>query len=603
MGVARAYYTGTPYNGVEVRDISYAQTTDTMYLAHIDHEPGKLVRYGHSDWLWVSLAFGPDLAAPTGLSATATNPNQDVANSGDNYDPQPATYVATAVSDETGQESRASGSDTVTNDLSLKRNYNDISWSAVTGADRYNIYKSDNDQFYGYIGTTENTTFRDIRIAPQLNRAPPQGFTPFSGADNFPALVALYEQRLIWARTRNAPNSLWGSRVGAFQLENFDRARPAQPADGFSMAIVSEQANPINQLMSRTSLIALTQNGIFRVDGDGNGGVLSATSQAARREIGQGGSRLRPILIDTVGFYRPSSGYTVRSFGYSFEIDGLKSNDVSIYSPHLFEGYDIVDWAYSREPRSILWAVRNDGILLAFTWEQEQGVWGWTRIITDGLFKSVCSVRENGEDRLYAIIEREVAGDTRRFVERMASYLWEDPADTCFMDCAVSGEFETPRGTFTGLSHLEGRTDVAVNADGSFYRNLSVVNGELTLPNEQTATKVSIGIPFDVEIETLPFRADLEGRGSNVGRGNQSDDAVLYVRNTGPIKVGSKSTNARPVKQRLATWGSAFGLLNGPTDEITLEGFASKEATLFLLQELPAPLTLLNIVTGVILED
>lgn len=602
MGVSKAYYTGVPYNGIELPELSYAQTTDTMYLAHIDHEPAKLVRSGHTDWLWSSLSIGPSIAAPTGVSVNDVEPNTDAANSGDNYDPQPATYVVTSVNDDTGEESRASAEVTTSNDLTLKRNYNDLSWTSVVDASRYNLYKSNNSQFFGYIGTTKAASFRDVNIGPQLDRGPPQGFNPFAASGDYPAVVTLFEQRLIWGRTRNVPNGIWGSRVGASQLENMDRASPARPDDGFAMAIVSEKANPINQLMARTSLIAMTQNGIFRLNGGSDSAPLSATSQNAPREVGQGGSTLRPLQVDNVSFYTPSSGYTIRSVGYSFDVDGLKTNNVSIFSPHLFEGDRVVDWAYAAEPRSIIWAVLASGKLVAFTWEQEQGVWGWTRITSEGRFISVCVIREGEEDRPYFIVERTVGDDTKRFVERMSSWLWSDLSDACYMDCAVRGEFDTPRSTFTGLAHLEGRTDVAVNADGAFYRNLSVVDGSLTLPNEQTASKVIIGIPYNVFIETLPFRADLKGTGSNLGRGNQSDDVVLYLSNSGPVMVGSKATNARPVKQGLENWGSPFNLLDGPTAEITLEGVTGSEASVHIRQELPAPFTLLNIATGVILD-
>jgi len=604
MGVSRAYYTGSPFNSSEVDEINYAQTTDTMYLAHRNHAPGKLLRAGHTDWTYSSLTFGPDIDAPTGTAVAVTNPNQDADNSGANYDPQPAAYVVTAVSDDTGQESRASTSGSGTNDLSLKRNYNEVTWNSVADATRYNVYRADNNQFYGYIGTTEDTTFRDRNITPQLDRAPPRAENPFSGANNRPSVVDLFEQRLIWANTKNAPNGIWGSRTGPSELENMDRSRPARATDSFSAAIVSKQSNPVNQLLSRTSLTALTENGLFLIDGDGSGGALSATSPLSTRpEVGQGSSTLRPILVDNVAFYSPANRRSVRTVGYSFDIDGLKTNDVTIFSPHFFLSNTVVDWAYSREPRSIIWALRDDGVLLAFTWEQEQGVWGWTRMETDGTVLSICTISEGGEDRLYAIIERDVDGTGKRYIERMSSFLWDDIEQTTFLDFFVAGEFSTPQNAFTGLPHLEGRTDVAVVADGAFYRGLSVTNGTLTLPNEQTASKVAIGLPYDVEIETLPFRADLKGMGSNMGRNNQTDDVVLVLQNSGPVKVGPDANHLLQVKQQLSEWGSPFNLLDGPSDEITLEGQSGKEARVFIKQELPAPFTLLNIATGVIVEE
>lgn len=594
MGVARIYQAGTPYNGSQLAELDYEQTTDTMYLAHLDHEPAKITRSAHTSWTHASITFGPTISAPTGVSAAATTPNTDAANSGDSYFPQEDTYVVTAINDETGQESRASSESSVTNDLALKRNYNTITWSAVADATRYNVYKAHNNQFFGYIGTTEDLTFQDDNIGPALDQAPPQGENPFATADDYPSSVALFDQRLLWGRTRNVPNGLWGSRIGVNQLENMDRSRPARPDDAFSLAVVASKANPINALASSTSLLALTTNGIFSISGDGSGGPIEASSApAARRQIGRGSSRLRPIGADNVFFYQPATGFAVRSIGYSFEFDGIKSNDVSIYSPHFFSGFEIVDWAYAQEPMSVVWAVRSDGKLLAFTWEQEQQVWGWTLCETQGLVKRVAVITEGGQDRLYLIVERVIGGVTRRFVERMASHLWTDVADTCFMDCAVSGTFDPPQNTFTGLTHLEGE-EVSVQADGRFYEGLTVTGGAISLPNEATASKVSIGLPYQVDVKTLPVRVTSQYDGPNIGKRQQVGDVILQMRRSSMIEAGIDEDNLYIVKQETAT--GTRDLIDGLTNPLSMANKAGQEAEVLLRQTAPAPFELLAII-------
>ena len=593
MPVFRTYRAATPYNGSQLAEVDYEQTTDTLYLAHLDHAPGKLVRSDHASWAFSSLVFGPDIAAPTGCAASATTPNTDAENEGANYFPQPAAYVVTAVNDETGQESRASNASTATNDLSLKRNYNTVTWSAVAGATRYNVYKADNNQFFGYIGTTEDLAFRDDNIGPALDRAPPRAENPFPGAGDWPSTVCLHEQRALWARTRNVPNGIWGTRIGINQLENFDRAIPAQADDAFSMAIVSSQVNPVNQLVSTTSLIALTSHGLFNIDGDGNGGVITGNSPpAARKEIGRGATRLRPLAIDNAVFHTPAVGYAVRAIGYSFELDGNRSNDVTIFSPHFFEGFQIVDWAYAAEPRSIIWAVRSDGKLLAFTWEQEQNVWGWTLCETQGLYKGVAVITEQGEDRAYFIVERVIGGQTKRFVERMASHLWSNVEDACWLDCSVSGSFDEPRNSFGGLAHLEGER-VSVQADDGVYSGLLVTNGQVSLPQGATASKVTIGLPYTVRVQTLPYRAT-SGEGSNLGRRQQPGDLVLQLARTSNIKAGIPG-QLYAVKQKLGNAGSALGLLDGTTDTITTANKAGDEVEIEIEQTLPSPFELLGI--------
>jgi hypothetical protein len=533
MGGHRVYSVGSPYNGAELAELDFEQTADTMYLAHIDHPPTKLVRASHTEWTFKGLTFGPTIAAPGSCAASATVANTDSANSGANYFPQPASYCVTAVNDDTGQESRASNEATVSNDLTLKRNYNTVTWNTVAGATRYKVYKAENSQFFGYIGTTDSLSFRDDNIGPALDQAPPQASNPFSAAGDYPSTVTLFEQRAMWARTRNVPHGVWGTRSG--QLENFDRSRPAIASDGLSFAIMAGRVNSVSHLVTTTSLLALTSDSVFHIDGDGSGGVLDATtSPATRRQIGRGSSRLPALVVDNVVFYQPSVGQSVRTIGYDFSIDGLKSNDVTIFSPHFFVGHNIVSWCYAQEPRSVIWAARDDGALLCFTWEQEQNVWGWTLCETDGKVLSVCAITESGEDRVYLMVERVIAGVTRRFVERMASHRWDDVAETCFVDCAVSGTFDTPRTSFSGLWHLEGRTDIAGIVDGKAITGLTVSGGAVTMPDSFGGGRVAtFGIPYQVDIETLPFRTTTQQGGSNIGRSQATAQVVLTLSKAG----------------------------------------------------------------------
>ena len=65
----------------------------------------------------------------------------------------PQSYVVTAIGADGVTESLASAVVTGNNNLTLAGNYNTLSWSAVTGATRYNAYKRRGGS-YGYIGQT-----------------------------------------------------------------------------------------------------------------------------------------------------------------------------------------------------------------------------------------------------------------------------------------------------------------------------------------------------------------------------------------------------------------------------------------------------------------
>lgn len=598
MPGARLYRVGSPFNAVELPEVDTEQSNDVMYLAHIDHAPGKLTRRGHTNWAFADVAFGPTITVPTGVAAVATSPNTDSANSGNSYFPQPASYVVTAVDDDSGQESRASASSSCTNDLTLKRNYNTVTWAAVAGAERYRVYKQENTAGYGWIGDTTSLSFRDDNIAPDLTDSPPLGNNPFTGAGNNPSTVTLFEQRLLWARTKNKPNGVWGSKSGDY--ENHDKSRPLRDDDAIAFALVAQRVNSVNQLVPLTDLLGLGSDGVFRIGGGDNGGYLTGTP-VVRRQSGRGSSRLNPIVEDNIVFFKTSVGNEVRTIGYSFDVDGFKTNDVTIFSPHLFDGHDILWWAYAQVPRSILYCGRDDGKILAFTWEAEQQVWGWTLLETDGFPFTGCVIPEGGEDRLYVGIRREINGKTRRYIERLASHRWESVEQACYLDCAVRRSFATKQSRVAGLNHLEGRTVNAV-VDGNVVSDLTVAGGAIDLPAPLKGKEIIVGLPYEGLIETLPLVVEGQG-GTNQGRKQQAAEAVVRVVDMRGIEAGPDEEHLFAIKPRgFEPYGMPNELKTGDYT-VQMAAKTDDEITLVIRQREPLPFTLTSafldpIVTG-----
>lgn len=587
MSVARVYKAGTPYNAVELPELDYVQSFDVMYLAHLDHTLTKMTRLGHNEWTFADVTYGPLIEPPANLSVAVTNPNQDAANSGNAYFPQEATYIVTAINDDTGQESRPSDPDSGTNDLTLKRNKNTLSWDAVDTANRYRVYKSENEQAYGWIGDTETTSFTDDNIAPDLTDGPPEGFDPFAD-DNNPSTLALFEQRLFAARTRARPNAIYASRSADF--ENADRGRPLKENDGIQFAISAQRVNAVNSLIPLENLLAMTGDGIFKIQGQDD--FISANPPpAAKPQSGRGCSRVKPLVIDEVVFYRPAIGSEVRTLGFSFEVDGYQSNDVSIFSPRLFRGFTLSAWGYAQEPLSVVWNVRSDGKMPTFTWQREQQVWGWTLCDTgptgEDVVEDVISLPESGEHRVYLLVRRTIAGVERRFLERVATAKWDDLDDACYLDCAKSFTFDEPTQIVTGLWHLEGATVDAI-ADGFTVRDKVVTDGSIDLGLE--ATRVSVGLRYVALVETLPLVAQTQG-GSSKNRKQTLGDAVVQVVDTRGITVGPKLTRMfAPKPRNEEPLGEANALYSGSYQGSTAP-VVSGETTLFIRSDEPLPLT------------
>lgn len=592
MSVARLHKTASPFNATELADIDYVQAFDVVYFAHLNHDPAKLVRSAHTTWEFSTLTFGPLIEAPTGLLATATVANDDTENASTDawaYFPQLRTYVVTAIDDETGQESRASAESSATNDLSLKRNYNTLTWAAVEGADRYRIYAADNEQDFGWIGDTDQLTFRDDYIIPDLTDAPPQAFNPFAGG-NRPSTVTFFEQRLGWARTALVPNGVYFSRSGDF--ENMDHSRPTRADDSIVFRIAAQKVNSVHSLVPLEQLLALTGDGVFLITGSNEDYLSANPPPRAIRQSGRGVSRLKPLIIDETVFFKPAIGSAIRTLGFTFEIDGYRSNDVSIFSPDFFRDFDILAWTYAEEPLSIIWTARDDGKMPAFTWQQEQQVWGWTLCETDGVVLDLCTVQEQGESRPYLIVSRLIGSTTRIFLERMASPTWDDQKDACHLDCAATFILRAPQQVFS-VPHLSGATGVEALADGFVIKGLAVAaDGSVDIGYEATSV-VTIGLGYECLIETLPLMVQGSG-GEIANRRQQSGDIVVQVADTrlDGLEAGRRLEKMYPTKAR------GNEALDEPTELFTgmrtvgTEPVVAGETTVILRHNDPTPFTL-----------
>lgn len=583
MGVARAYRFGTPYNADDLAGLQFAQTANVMYFVHIGRPEQKLTRNGHTDWRFDQVTYGPTITPPATVSATATTPVTT------DYTATNYQYVVTAISDDVGQESRASGIANVTNDLTLDGNYNTVSWSAVTGASRYAVYKGSNGLF-GFIGGTEGLTFRDGTpvIQADLSDTPPKGTNYFTGAGNYPSTITFHEQRKILGRTLNKPNGIWGTQSGDF--ENFDSSRPAKDDDSFAFALLGRRANSISHLVSSSSLLALTTDAIFAVSG-GTDKALAPSAFIPKKQGNRGASRLPPIEIDETVFFQPNQGSSVRALGFAFEVDGYQTNNVAIFSPHLFEQDVIVSWAYQNEPYSCIWAVTAGGLLYCFTWEKEQDVWGWTVCETDGAFEDVAIITENGLDRVYVITRRTIGGAQRRFYERMAVPHGTDYTAACHVDCAVTQIYDPPSRVVGGLAHLEGCT-VSAFYDGYAETGLVVTGGTVTLQAE--ASIVSVGLPYEALIETLPLAVNAQDGTVHVNRQTIGQVTVRALDTKG-VEVAvtgapGVTPTFEPIPERLEQPMGVLPDIAARDYDIPLSSNWSDRATLTIRQRQPMPM-------------
>lgn len=425
---ARVYEITTPYGASDISGLRFVQSADVITITHPSYAPQNLSRFGDINWTIVALTFGPNISAPTGLTVSTA----------------PGTvwwWVVTAVNIDTGDESLPSAIVQGPNTFPAT-----LSWTAVSGAGSYNVYRN-LQGIYGYVGTAGGgaTSFVDEGQTPDLTHTPPVARNPFSGANNYPATVSYYQQRLIFANTNSNPETVWTSRSGRFS--NFTISTPTQADDAITFTLVGRKVNSIEHLIDLKNLVILTSGGELAALGDANG-VLQPTSVNTRQYSYHGAASLSPFVIGRDLLFLQARQTTVRSLTYSIMIDGYEGNDLTVFSNHLFDGYSIVDWAYAQVPNSIIWAARSDGTLLGLTYIKEQQLSGWHRHdLSGGKVENVCVVPEGNEDRVYLVVNRTIGGKTKRYIERMHSRFFTDIVDFVGMDAALTYDGRNPDGT------------------------------------------------------------------------------------------------------------------------------------------------------------
>lgn len=512
-------------------------------------------------------------------------------------------------------------------------------------------------------------------------------FGAWSDAYGWPREVEYYSDRLVFAGNIDQPQTMWFSKVGDYN--NFGRSTPLADDDAITATINAREINEIRDLVPLDSLLVLTSGGEWRTRG-GDNDVLTPSTIGVKPQSFYGGSNVPTTTVGSTAVFVQGRGNTVRDLAYEFSADGYISNNLSVYSQHLLEGHEITGVAFQQVPFSCIWLVRSDGALLSLTYLKDQQVVGWARHDTRGLVESVCCVPEGGEDMLYMVVRRKIAGAWQRFVERMESRRQPDVLRPWFVDSAVpfdgrrqvgqaamvissqnndwsegmilsvafqgtgqgvfgdelfvevkttaysieegcdvtttishrlvrisstgfSGAYRavgslpevfrnvqiydwTARfNTFSGLGHLEG-LDVVGVGDGHVLPARTVVGGSVSYP-EAYGVGV-IGLPYYSDVETL----DLNVIGGESVRAAQKlmDKVTIVVDTTRNIKVGRDAAHLVEVPT-----GLVDNNYNGPVVPVTgayvvpVVDDWSKRGRVFIRQDEPLPITILNVIPTV----
>lgn len=585
--VARVYTVATPYDSADLFDLHYAQSADVLTITSEKYQTRELRRLGAANWQLTVVSFAPTLAAPGGVGVA---PTIAVAT---NLSPQ--SYVVTAIGADGVTESVASAIVSTSNNLTLAGNYNTVSWGAVAGATRYNVYKR-RGGLYGFMGQTTATSMVDDNVTPDTTKTPPENVITLNAAvDDYPAAVTYHEQRRWFAGTKNKPQTIWSTRIGT--ESNLTSSVPSQASDGIEYRFAAVQQNRVRHLVPLADLLMLTAAGEWRIFADG-APAITPDSMSVKPQGYSGASNVQPVVTSGSILYVQAQGSYMRELSYGGEAANYsyRSIDMSIMATHLFNGYTIRDLAYSRAPDQVAWAVRSDGTLLGLTYVPEQQVYAWHHhVTTGGTFESVAVVAEGSEDVLYAVVRRTINGRTARHIERFHTRQFKLLRDVFHVDCGATYT-GAPTTTVSGLWHLEG-AEVDILADGAVEPRQTVTGGAVTLSGP--ASVVHVGLPMRSRLMTLPLVLDgAAAAGQDTVKSVQA--TALRISGSPVFSAGSSFDTLVPNAERDVDdpFDSPPALRRYMT-ELTIDGDWETDTPVCVEQDQPLPLTVLSMTVKV----
>ena len=577
-GVAnRVYEISTPYLTAELFDIKFAQSADVMYITHPNHEVEKLSRTGHTSWTLADVDF-------------QYGPFQD--------------HNTTAT---TMTSSHTTLGATTTLTLSSTTGVNSNQGFLSTDVGRLVHIKDGHVKITSYTSSTSvDATVEDAISSGSATTDFAMG--SFSDTTGHPSCVTFFEQRLVFAGTKEQPQTLFFSKSGDY--ENMDDGYHATVADDDAIiyTIASNQVNAIRFMTATRTLIVGTAGGEFTVSGGGTDVAITPTNILIKKQSNHGAANLDAIAAGNATLFLQRAKRKIRELAYNFDVDGYLAPDMTILSEHITEG-GITQMAYQQEPNQIVWMTRDDGELIGLTYQREQQVTAWHRQIFGGSFSSGNAVCESvaalptddAEYQVWVIVKRTINSVTRRYVEYLNAFDFTETDNTTFnfLDSQLNYDGSATT-TITGLDHLEGQT-VSILANGSTHPDKTVSSGAITL--DRSSTKVKVGLPFTSLLQTMRLDAGA-ANGTSQAKTKRIYDISLRLYESVGVEVGPDLQNMEriPFRSSADAMDTAIPVFTGDK-EIEFRGNYETDGFIFVRQTQPLPLTVLSLYPNLVTND
>jgi hypothetical protein len=221
-----------------------------------------------------------------------------------------------------------------------------------------------------------------------------------------------------------------------------------------------------------------------------------------------------------------------------------------------------------------------------------------TRLTKTDEGKAVCESvavipTDDTEYQVYVIVKRTINGATRRFVEILNVFDFDQTDNTSFnfLDSALSYSGSAV-STISGLDHLEGQT-VSVLANGATHPDKTVSSGSITL--DRSSTSVKVGLAYTSLLQTMRLNAGSQN-GTSQGKTKRIYDITVRMFETIGVEVGPDLSNMERIPFRSSADLMDEGIPPFTGDkEVEFRGNYETDGFIYVRQTQPLPFTILSL--------
>ena len=388
----------------------------------------------------------------------------------------------------------------------------------------------------------------------------------YSALRGFPAAVTFHENRLWFGGTIAQPDGIWASKSADYF--NFD-VGSAEDDDALDLTASIGEINSIRHIVSNRDLQIFTSTSELYIPAFTEKPITPTNAQI-KRQTPFGAGFVKPQSLDGATIYVQKNGSVIREYIYSDAEAAYVSTPISQLSAHLINDpvqMSILRGAINR-PESYAFVLNSDGTIALFTSNRGEQRAGWSQFTTEGKFHSICTV----DDRVFLVGQYDKGDGTDKFI------LTEFDAD---LNMDFSDEFTGSAGVFDVSTHFANDAVVSVVDGDNYLGQFTVANGEVDVSAVQQITSAEIGYEFNVEFETLPIDASVQG-GPLTGNPRRVNRVILDLVDTLSVSVNDNRLVIRQVNSNFAVGRQP---VTGK-EEFRLLGF-SKDPTVKITQSAP----------------